>query len=155
MCSQQDSESSSTRPRVHEAAMARYRDLLVKADLKASEAYDKAVMTLSGGTLAISLTFIKDVAPSPQPGTIWSLETAWICLAISILAILFSMLTSRWAIRKAIDQVDRNDKFKGTPGGHFAYITKVLNVAAGLAFFGGVFFLGWFAITNMASPSSS
>ena len=47
-----------------------YRDRLEQAYLEQSKAYDKAVMTLSAGTLAISLTFVKDVIDTPRPGTV-------------------------------------------------------------------------------------
>ena len=127
----------------------RYRKFLVQADHKASEAYDKAVMTLSGGTLAISLTFIKDVVPTPQAGTTWLLFAAWEFLALSITAILASMLTSQWALRKAIDQVDRDEIRRRTPGGWFTWITSGLSIIAGLAFVLGVVFLARFAISNM------
>src|SRR3990170_935291 len=81
---------------VNSPAMKAYRDWLVQADQKTLEAYDKAVMTLSGGALAISLTFVNDVIPSPIAGTVKLLIAAWVSLALSIAAILISKLTSHW-----------------------------------------------------------
>jgi hypothetical protein len=54
--------------------LAAYREWLVKTDHSASEAYDKAVMTLSGGALAISISFVREIAPSPLEGTMY-----WLC----------------------------------------------------------------------------
>jgi hypothetical protein len=85
-------------------AMKAYRDWLVETEHKASESYDKAVMTLSGGALAISLTFVKNVA---QPVVaLWRLESAWVALTVSVGSILVSMLTSQIALRHSIHQVD-------------------------------------------------
>lgn len=128
--------------------MLEYRNWLVAAGHKSSEAYDKALMTLAGGALGLSLTFIKDIVKSTQPTSLWTLMTAWGCLTLSLATILISMLSSQWAIRKAIHQVD-DASFPGViPGGGFAVATDVLNVVAGLAFLVGIALLVWFSISN-------
>lgn len=43
-----------------------YRKWLVEADHKASQAYDKALLTLAGGALGISFAFLKDLVASPS-----------------------------------------------------------------------------------------
>jgi hypothetical protein len=40
----------------HSVAMSAYRDILIAAEQQASQAYDKTVMTLSGGALGLSIT---------------------------------------------------------------------------------------------------
>lgn len=136
-------------------AMQAYRNWLVQTEHKASVAFDRAVMTLSGGALAISLTFINDVIVSPQPGSVILLALAWGCLALSIGFILTSMLTSQRALRKAIIQVDTNQIYKEKPGGLLARLTNWLNIAACLAFILGIALLAWFAIANMTEKDSS
>lgn len=128
--------------------MLQYRNWLVAADQKSSEAYDKAVMTLSGGALGLSLTFIKDIVKSSHPILLWSLMSAWGCLTLSLAAILISMLSSQWALRKAIIQVDQASLPGATPGGGFAQATKTLNILAGSAFLAGITFLALFSISN-------
>lgn len=59
-----------------------HRQLLVEAHRKASEAYDKAVMSLAGGALAISITFVHEVAPKPSHKH-W-LAVSWGLLALSL-----------------------------------------------------------------------
>lgn len=135
-----------------------YRNWLVESDRASSDAYDKAVMTLSGGALAISLTFVKDVVKTPQPETVDLLAYAWSCLAVSIVAILISMLTSQWALRRAIQQVDQGKIYQQKPGSWLAIITMILSTSAGAAFVGGIFFLARFSIQNMhpvAAPGAS
>jgi hypothetical protein len=129
-----------------------YRNWLVAADQKASEAYDKAIMTLSGGALGLSLTFMKDIAQSPRSETIWRLELSWGCLAASLAFILLSMLSSQWALRKAIKQVDHGFP-KGTrAGGGFSILTSLLNIFSGIAFVLGIGLLAWFTIANLSTP---
>ena len=130
-----------------------YRDWLIKADHRASEAYDKAVMTLSGGALAISITFIHDIAPSPDKGTVYLLGIAWGSFGLSIAVILVSKLTSQWALRKAMRQIDQGTIHQQRPGAAFSVLTAILNVLAGLTFLVGVAALSWFAIANMGHSS--
>lgn len=132
-----------------ESTMREYRTFLVKASQKESEAYDKAVMTLSGGALGISLTFIHSIVPTPRSDTVYLLAIGWGFLATSVVAILISKLTSQWALRKAIRQVDERTIHQERPGAAFSAWTVFLNVAAGTAFLLGVVFLAWFTIVNL------
>jgi hypothetical protein len=127
-------------------AMKAYRDWLVETEHKASESYDKAVMTLSGGALAISLTFVKNVA---QPVVaLWRLESAWVALTVSVGSILVSMPTSQIALRHSIHQVDEG-KPTQRPGGMFSIATEMLNVLATVTFIGGIALLAWFSLSNV------
>jgi len=134
--------------------MSTYREWLVQADHKASEAYDNAVMALSGGALAISLTFIKEVVSKPKSGTLGLLAAGWACLAASVAAILVSKLTSQWALRKAMRQVDDDQIRREHPGAVFGRATDALNIVAAVAFLCGISLLGWFAISNMVSADN-
>lgn len=127
-----------------------YRDWLVQAGFKVSEAYDKAVMTLSGGALGISMTFIHDLAPTPVAGTFLWLGLAWISFGTSIASILVSKLTSQWALDRALEQFDSGEIKGQRPGQGYSVLTSVLNVLAGVAFLLGVFALAWFAISNLS-----
>ena len=46
----------------------------------------KQLITLSTGVLALELTFRKDIAPHPRDVDAWLLDASWVCLAISIIA---------------------------------------------------------------------
>jgi len=52
-----------------------YRDWLVKAHHTASQDFDRAVMTLAGGGLGISIAFVRDIAPHPVHK--WMLAIGW------------------------------------------------------------------------------
>jgi hypothetical protein len=131
------------------AEMSAYRDFLVAADQKASEAYDKTVMTLSGGALGLSVTFLKDIVGQSKRVSIQRLEWSWMCLSLSLLLILASMLFSQWALRRAIKQVDDGALGNVRAGGGFSILTGVLNVISGLSCVAGIVLLAWFSLANI------
>jgi hypothetical protein len=68
--------------------LAEWRQWLAENHHAASQYYDKAVMTLSGGALGLSLAFVKDIAPDPEET--WALVGAWASFAASLLFIFTS-----------------------------------------------------------------
>jgi hypothetical protein len=131
------------------AEMTAYRDFLIAADQKASEAYDKTVITLSGGALGLSIAFLKDIIGQLTRVSIRRLEWSWMCLSLSLLLILASMLFSQWALRKAITQIYDGTVGNGTSGGAFSILTGVLNVISGLSCVAGIVLLAWFSLANI------
>ncbi len=125
-----------------------FRDRLIEADRVESQAYDKTVLTLSGGALAVSLAFLKDIAPHPHPSTLWVLHSAWGLLTCSLIFVLASMLTGRRSIRRIIKQIDEGTWTKEPVGGNYFWITSALNTASGVAFVMGAVFLFAFAASN-------
>jgi hypothetical protein len=109
---------------------------------KATDSFDRAVMTLSGGALGISLAFIHDVAPHPRH--VWVLGIGWILFAVSLLLILGSFLTSERAIVRMVTAMDAGES--AIARGRW---TDYLNWASAGAFILGVAFLVLFAWSNL------
>ena len=131
-----------------ETPLQKYRDWLVDADHQASLDFDKAIMTLSGGALGLSITFLHNIVPTPLPQTkIW-LSVGWIAFASSLAAILISYLFSMAALNKAIQQVDDGTLYKKKIGGIADIITGVCNDLSAIGFFVGVICLVIFALLN-------
>ncbi len=112
---------------------------------KATDSFDRAVMTLSGGALAISITFIHEVARKPRH--VWVVGIGWGFFAVSLLLILWSFLTSERAIVKMVKQLD--DEVEEIPRGK---LTDRLNWLSAGAFVVGVVFLVSFACLNVSQP---
>jgi len=131
------------------ARLGEYRQHCVAAEQKAQDDFDKAILSLSGGGLAISFAFIKDLVgtgPLLHPSRLF---IAWLAWAGSIVATLSSYFFSQQALRTAIKQVD-DEKIAGEhPGKAFARATAALNIAAGLLFLAGVVFVAWFVYVNL------
>src|SRR5262245_53574390 len=125
-----------------------HRAWLRDAYERTSTSYDKAVMTLAGGALAISLTFIHNVAPKFQHKGYLGLS--WAALAASLLLIFSSFWVSQRSLLSDMAKMDSDDPGVGEPGeGPWKVATEVVNVAAGLAFVLGVVFLVLFAWHNV------
>jgi hypothetical protein len=122
------------------------REWLVQADHVASRDFDKALMTLSAGALALSLAFIRDIAPSPT-NTAW-LGAAWIGFAASLLSILVSFLASQAALRREIENID-GTRTDNRPGGAWSIVTRVCNWLSALLLVGGAAALIVFALYNI------
>jgi len=124
-----------------------YRSQLIIAEQKAQEAYDKSVLTLSGGAFGISFAFVDKFINSNPNNVLWLL-LAWSAWSLSIISILFSFFFSNKAMRKAIEQVDSRTIYNEPVGGHYSKITSTLNVLGGLFFLMGAIFIIVFVCLN-------
>lgn len=134
----------------YQVALQAYRSLLISAEQKSQEDYDKTVIALSGGALGISFAFVKDIVGSQSLATPVWLCAAWIAWGLSVTLVLTSFYFSHLALRKAIKQVDENleSLYNKPPGGFFTRVTQVLNVLDGLLFLIGVAFMVIFVLVS-------
>src|SRR6266478_3737410 len=82
------------------------RETLRDSSLEISGRYDKSILFLSGGALALSLTFIEKIAPLPTAWTFVLLATAWLLLIASVVLELYALATSQTAINEQITILD-------------------------------------------------
>lgn len=123
-----------------------YRRHLYEALHAASRDYDQAVLTLSAATLALSVTFLHQIAPHPIEGTRILLFGAWGSLAVAIIAMVISFPVSQHGLRRRIEAPDAGEKLPMTGAEKF---TQGLNVLAGIGLVAGLLLLGWFALENI------
>jgi hypothetical protein len=116
--------------RSEEQVLSEYRQALLPAEQKAQEDCDKTVVSLSGGALGVSFAFVKDLLADRAPACLWLLEVAWLAWGLSVTAILVSYFTSRFALRRAIHQVDDRSILRQQPGGKFTTWTQYRTLAA-------------------------
>jgi hypothetical protein len=81
--------------------LQKHRQWLCDADKQGSDNFDKLVTTLAAGALGVVVNIGKD-----QTLWSWSLQAACACFAVSLLAMLFSHLTSRRELKRDIASVD-------------------------------------------------
>lgn len=118
-----------------------------------SDKYDNTILTYSTGTLALSLTFIKDIVPLASAHSIGALKASWACLAFSLLVILVSFHIGQTANRKRvefareyyIDKIESSLNKKDWAEKSLAW----LNLVAGSAFFVGVLLTTAFVWINV------
>lgn len=126
-----------------------YRNFLIQAQQKSVESYDKSLLTLSGGALAISFIFIEKIIGESPMEVPLILIFAWKCWVITIIGTLLSFYLSHIAMRKAIRQVDDEVIYQETPGGSYTFIISLLNAIDGILFNFGVILIMIFVIINM------
>lgn len=94
----------------HERLM-KHREWLAEVGHQAAAAFDRTLIALSSGGIALSITFLdllRPVAEIPGP-----LRLAWVALVASILLTVLSMATSRWLVHNEVAAVD--DLIKNPP----------------------------------------
>ena len=131
----------------------RTRQSYDEAELEVSGRYDKWILTLSGGALGLSITFIEKIAKSPTSDTLVWLKISWVCLVLSLLTGLLSLVTSQSAIRENRNELDLAHSENRAPrlifSRCFTYVTNGLNWGSLFLFILGIAFLCVFSFTNM------
>jgi len=123
-----------------------YRDWLVKAHHTASQDFDRAVMTLAGGGLGISIAFVRDIAPHPVHK--WMLAFGLSAFTLSLVCVFISLLTSQATSLRMIEGIDANRE----PSEQFdvpGWMTDLLNRLAAAFLVLGVGFVVLFALYNL------
>jgi hypothetical protein len=119
------------------------RARLVEHRLKASESYDKMIVTLAGGGLGLTVTFIHDLTPHPR--LVWLLLVGWSFWCASLLLVLVSYLSSVSAHGQIIDQMDERVASVRRP----RKWTTAFNYAAALLLVVGAVYVVVFAWYNL------
>ena len=86
-----------------------YKEQRLEADRFALEIggrFDKMVVALSGGALALSITFLEKIAPNPIPCSLYILGSSWLLLVTSLLLNLSSLAESQNALQQKIANAD-------------------------------------------------
>lgn len=116
--------------------------LLLEMRNEAERQFDKQIVYLSAGALVFSVGFVKDIIGEHAiPIDKWLLISSWFCFAISLLANLFSYLSSR-------KSADNEIEAKGKSSKVYNSITKLLNWLSIIGLMVGLGFLIRFAILN-------
>jgi hypothetical protein len=82
--------------RLYESLCLKYQD----GEHVAIQEFDRAILTLSAGSLGLSLAFIKDIVPLNQAVHVLFLFTSWYCFGAAILLTLVSFFASQKAFKR-------------------------------------------------------
>lgn len=129
--------------------LEKYREYLLDVERQLKDKYEKLVVALAGGSLGLSITFLKDIVGDTEPVCAWTLLIAWAMFVISIGCTLGAIYFGMEAYRKAILQVDDGSIREQKAGGKFARITKLLHKIAAIALILGLVLISIFAFLNL------
>lgn len=132
-----------------EEYLREYRAQLVAGRQQVIDNYEKTLLTLTTGALALSITFVKDIlGDTPTCAVSWLL-TAWGCWTCTVVLMITSYYLSPIAYSKAISQVDDGSITKGKAGGGYTTAIRALNSLGGLTFLLGIICFAIVGITNI------
>lgn len=132
-----------------ENELKKYRQALIDTKIKLNESYDKLLITLSGGALALSITFLKDVIGTKDILYPSLLLTSWGLFIFSLASILGEILFGIQAHKKAIKQIDDNTIYKEKVGGKYSFFSIILHWAAAVSLLLGLIFISVFVYLNI------
>jgi len=145
-----DTEISEERRRLY----GEYRKDLLARQLSNSENFDRSILSLSSGILAVSVAFIRGSTPAQALQHTLLLSISWAAFAIAIVFTLVSFTTSQKAIDQHLDfaaryYLQRQDDALGKSSG-FRTATSWLTGLACMAFLVGIAATVVFAILNLS-----
>lgn len=101
-----NSESANTYGQARYDAYVRERQFLDANLLALSDRYSKILITLSGGALGLTITFLEKIAAHPTPNLLVILGLGWLSLLVCIVTEIFVLFDGQ----EAITVVQRNNE---------------------------------------------
>ncbi|MES9887272.1 MAG: hypothetical protein ABW140_10700 [Candidatus Sedimenticola sp. 6PFRAG1] len=146
-------ESNKTSDENKDGDLNEYRQGLIDTQRKLNESYDKLLVTLSGGALALSIAFLKDVIGSNAIVHPHLLLIAWAFFVISLASILCEILFGIQAHKRAIQQIDDQIIYDEKVGGKSSNWTTRFHWAAAANLIAGLIFISAFAFYNLGASN--
>ena len=128
-----------------------YRRHLAESQAAAHDAYDQALLKLSGGALGLSLALVRGFAADDMRYLI-AIQCAWGFWAASLLCVIASF---HFGAKSAATQARQYDADQDVNGGTDGRWARWCNRGSGLCFGAGVLLAGFFMITNLNGSSMS
>lgn len=127
----------------------RERQASIELECKQAESFDRWILTLSGGALAITMTFVKEFAPSGGRVDVHYLLIGWASFAASMCSTLLSFLASQRGHQRLRCILDEQFK-RGSidQSNHWGRMTAALNLLSMLLFFVGILCVAVFVLRN-------
>jgi len=119
--------------------------MLIEASEASSHSFDKAILTLASGAFALSLVFLKDVAPVLNKSTLYLLKWGWSFFALCLVCILVSFQTSQIACNHLLKRIYKENVEKNKWG----TITRILNWTSIVSLIAAIIFMGTFFYANL------
>lgn len=118
-----------------------YENYLMETWASEVSKYDRTILSLAGGALALSVTFIRDIA-SLTPEWVWMVATGWLALIASMGLIVWSFPTTKRAI-------EARWRYDHALGDRLSERAWKRSLAAGVLLAVGVFLVAGFALLNL------
>ena len=138
-----------------------HRKVLLSSQQSLADLFDKLLVSMASGTLGLSVTFLRFVAPNPVPGTSGWIFACWILSALSLLLALLSLNFAQEAIEIQLDNLESQleafvDSTEPPPDKHNRWSTATLacNWLSFAALLCGFFCFAFFSYANLGRPKN-
>lgn len=133
------------------------RDRLVEMAGASYAAYDKSILAVAGGGLAVSTTVVGMLVARGYDLPILPLAAALVGFAVAMLAVIYSHRLSATANELACGEIDReiSGKIHTANTSKFAEPVQKANRASGLALIVGVAGLVWLVLAAAQAPAGN
>jgi hypothetical protein len=128
-----------------------YMRQLVEGEHVVGAGYDKAVITLSGGALGLSLAFVKDIVPPAEAVARNYLLASWLSWTASLSFLLVAYYVGQMTYRFRINRLAKRQEPESDTIAIFTRSTYWLSAFAGLSFLAGVLFIVSFVYKNLGT----
>lgn len=130
-----------------------YRASTIQSAAEQIGKYGRAILFLSSGAIALSVSSLASIAKGDVQHSIWALVCAWILFGFSLFLIVFSEYAGFRAANFNVHQIDKayEDENYSWRENRWNQCVEACNLAAGLTFSGGAAALMWFAYRNIGS----
>jgi len=139
------------------------RERLLDASLETAGRYDRTLLTVGTGSLALSVTFLHKIAPAPVQWTIAVIVVAWLLLLASVICQLIALDRSENATREQVSILDKEFAFYfaghdpaesvregfSRPENRFVSQVKLYNTIARRCLFSGIVLIFAFSALNL------
>lgn len=131
-----------------------YRHDLLSIQKEQITSYDKAILSLSGGALGVTIAFA-DKFGGAEPIVTWPLLSAWGCFSVAITLNVLSYLFSSFDVEVEVEKVRVSIQAGGSDivhGNNWRRATQLTNILALVGFIGGVVLFGAYAYDSTRNP---
>ena len=143
-----DSEEEQTQEEMETTRRHEYWKTLYEAEGVSQDSYDKTLITLSGGALGLSLTFVEKLVGAGDSKSEWLLVVAWTLWSLCLTTVLASFWLSQKALRRSLRVLSDGKSPEEAEKSRFSTLTEWANGTSGVFFLLGLFAMIWFVFLN-------
>lgn len=136
---------------ISEQFLLQERSILSTISHQTALQHGKTVITIATGGLALSLVFLKDIAPRPESSTLPLLGVSWLLFVATVMIVLAAFWTSQQACREQSDFLNQYyfENKAVLQSGRWSTNTAALNFFAYLTLLAAVATFCFFAWVNV------
>lgn len=110
-----------------------------------SASFDNTLVLLAGGSLTLSISFVRDIAKHPV--ALWAIQGSWVAMAVALTLILCTFQASVYVHKRIIRAHREKTAYDDLPW-RVRNGVSVLNAVASIFFLVGAALLIYFAVIN-------